>query len=157
MRIVQTFWTAGQDPLKHSFGWSHPQYNLMSWALSCLSLREHYDDVELYTDSAGYHILIEVLGLPYTKTHVVFDDFKCLPHHWALAKIKTYSMQTEPFIHVDGDIYISKRIPGNIENAMVLVQNQEIGTEFYHNIVSHVLNTEELIIDDSIRTELSSA
>lgn len=66
-------------------------------------------------------------------------------------------MQTEPFIHVDGDIYISKRIPGNIENAMVLVQNQEIGTEFYHNIVSHVLNTEELIIDDSIRTELSSA
>ena len=81
MRIVQTFWTAGQDPLKHSFGWSHPQYNLMSWALSCLSLREHYDDVELYTDSAGYHILIEVLGLPYTKTHVVFDDFKCMPHH----------------------------------------------------------------------------
>jgi hypothetical protein len=53
----------------------------MSWALSCLSLREHYDEVELYTDSAGYHILIEVLQLPYTKTHVIFDDFQCLPHH----------------------------------------------------------------------------
>ena len=50
MRIVQTFWTAGQDPLKHTFGWLHPEYNLMSWALSCLSLREHYDEVALYTD-----------------------------------------------------------------------------------------------------------
>ncbi|MBQ2013515.1 MAG: hypothetical protein II206_12100 [Bacteroidaceae bacterium] len=86
MKIIQTFWTAGQDPLKHSFGWTHPEYNLMSWALSCLSLREHYDEVELYTDSAGYHILIEVLQLPYTKTHVIFDDFQCLPHHWALSK-----------------------------------------------------------------------
>ena len=53
MRIVQTFWTAGQDPLKHAFGWLHPEYNLMSWALSCLSLREHYDEVALYTDSVG--------------------------------------------------------------------------------------------------------
>ena len=41
MRIVQTFWTAGRDPLKYPFGWSHPEHNLMSWALSCLSLREH--------------------------------------------------------------------------------------------------------------------
>ena len=38
--------------MKHSFGWIHPEYNLMSWALSCLSLMEHYDEVELYTDSA---------------------------------------------------------------------------------------------------------
>lgn len=59
MRMIQTFWTAGQDPLKYAFGWTQPEYNLMSWALSCCSLREHYDDVELYTDSAGYHILIE--------------------------------------------------------------------------------------------------
>ena len=42
MKIIQTFWTAGQDPLKHGFGWTHPEYNLMSWALSCLSLKEHY-------------------------------------------------------------------------------------------------------------------
>ena len=48
MRIVQTFWTAGSDPLEHSFGWLRPEYNLMSWALSCLSLREHYDEVALW-------------------------------------------------------------------------------------------------------------
>lgn len=28
MRIVQTFWTAGQDPLKCDFGLRHAEYNL---------------------------------------------------------------------------------------------------------------------------------
>ena len=68
MRIVQTFWTAGQDPLKHAFGWLHPEYNLMSWALSCLSLREHYDEVALYTDSEGKRILIDELHLSFMAT-----------------------------------------------------------------------------------------
>ena len=47
MRIVQTFWTAKADLTRSTFGWLHPEYNLMSWALSCLSLREHYDEVAL--------------------------------------------------------------------------------------------------------------
>ena len=135
MKIIQTFWTAGQDPLKHGFGWTHPEYNLMSWALSCLSLREHYDEVELYTDSVGYHILIEVLQLPYTKTHVIFDDFQCLPHHWALSKIKTYSLQTEPFLHIDGDIYLPRPLPERVLNAPLVAQNREIGTTYYRRMM----------------------
>ena len=135
MKIIQTFWTARQDPLRHGFGWTHPEYNLMSWSLSCLSLREHYDEVELYTDSAGYHILIEVLQLPYTKTHVIFDDFQCLPHHWALSKIKTYSLQTEPFLHIDGDIYLPRPLPERVLNAPLVAQNREIGTRYYRRMM----------------------
>ncbi len=73
MRIVQTFWTAGQDPLKCDFGWRHAEYNLMSWALSCICLRMHYDEVALYTDEEGKHVLIDLLNLPYTEVHVVYD------------------------------------------------------------------------------------
>ena len=58
---------------------------LMPLALSCLSLREHYDEVVLYTDTPGKRILINELHLPYTDVQVVFDDFPCLPQHWALA------------------------------------------------------------------------
>lgn len=47
MKIIQTFWSGGRNPLEHSFGWPHAEYNLMSWTLSCLSLREHFDQVEL--------------------------------------------------------------------------------------------------------------
>lgn len=128
MRIIQTFWAAGQDPLINGFGWPHPEYNLMSWALSCLCLREHYNNVELYTDSAGYQILIELLNLPYTKVHVIFDDFMCPSHNWALAKIKTYSIQNKPFIHIDGDVYLSTPLPKGIESASLIAQNKEIGT-----------------------------
>ena len=50
--------------MQDGFGWLHPEYNLMSWALSCLSLREHYDEVALYTDSEGKRILIDKLRFP---------------------------------------------------------------------------------------------
>ena len=67
MRFVQTFfnachagrsggaerWTAGKNPLEEGFGWAHADYSLMSWALSCHSLRKNYGEVALYTDTAG--------------------------------------------------------------------------------------------------------
>ncbi len=80
MRIVQTFfnachagrsggaerWTAGKNPLEERFfntcyagrsgraerGWAHADYSLMSWSLSCHSLRKNYGEVALCTDTA---------------------------------------------------------------------------------------------------------
>jgi hypothetical protein len=155
MRIVQTFWTAGRDPLKYAFGWSHPEYNLMSWALSCLSLREHYDEVALYTDQEGYDVLINKLHLPYTEVNVVYDKNLCLPHHWAYAKIKTYSMQTKPFIHVDGDVYLPHPIPEDIANAPLIAQNREIGTEYYRSIIDRLLIYPEIILPEYVQKGLS--
>ena len=139
MRIVQTFWSGGGDPLEKSYGWPHAVYNLMSWALSCCSLRKYYDDVVLYTDRQGYEILIEKLHLPYTEVHVVYDGNICLPQHWALAKIKTYAMQTTPFLHVDGDIYVSKPFPENLFRAPLIVQNEEIGTIYYQKMLDAIM------------------
>ena len=154
MRIVQTFWTAGQDPLKHAFGWLHPEYNLMSWALSCLSLREHYDEVALYTDSEGKRILIDKLHLPYTEVNVVFDDFPCLPQHWALSKIKTYSLQTKPFLHVDGDVYVPHPILEDIFHAPLVAQNREIGTRYYRAMMDRLLKYSSLWLPEYIEKGL---
>ena len=154
MRIVQTFWTGGHNPLEYGFGWPHPEYNLMSWALSCLSLREHYDEVVLYTDSAGKRILIDELRLPYTDVQVVFDDFPCLPQHWALAKIKTYSLQTKPFLHVDGDIYVPRPLPENVLSAPLIAQNREIGTIYYRRMMERILSHPEIQLPDYIRKGL---
>lgn len=155
MRIVQTFWTAGRDPLKYSFGWAHPEYNLMSWALSCLSLREHYDEVALYTDQEGYDVLINKLHLPYTEVNVVYDKNLCLPHHWAYAKIKTYSMQTKPFIHVDGDVYLPHPISEDIANAPLIAQNREIGTRYYRSMIDRLLSYPEIILPEYIQRGLA--
>lgn len=139
MRIVQTFWSAGRNPLEHGFGWLRPEYNLMSWALSCLCLRKYYDEVALYTDEQGKHVLIDLLHLPYTEVHVVYDETLCLPQHWAYAKIKTYSLQTKPFLHIDGDIFLSKPIPEDVINAPLIAQNREIGTMYYKRMMDRIL------------------
>ena len=155
MRIVQTFWTAGHNPLEYGFGWPHAEYNLMSWALSCLSLREHYDEVVLYTDTPGFHILIEILHLPYSEVHVVYDDAKWLPQHWALAKLKTYSLQTKPFLHVDGDIYVPRLLPEDVLAAPLIAQNREIGTRYYRQMMEKLLSYPEIMIPDFIQKALS--
>lgn len=156
MKIVQTFWSGGRNPLEHSYGWPHAEYNLMSWTLSCLSLRKHYGRVELYTDRRGYEVLIEKLHLPYTQVHVVYDDNLCLPQHWAYAKIKTYSLQDEPFLHIDGDMYFPKPIPKEVIDAPLVTQNREIGTAYYQSMLNRVLAHPEFVLPDFIKETLSN-
>ena len=155
MRIVQTFWSAGRNPLEHSFGWLRPEYNLMSWALSLLCLRKHYDEVALYTDEQGKHVLIDLLHLPYTEVNVVYDETLCLPQHWAYAKIKTYSLQTKPFLHVDGDVFLPAPIPEDIINAPLIAQNREIGTAYYQRMMQRVFHNPDVILPDYVHKGLN--
>ncbi len=79
----------------------------MSWTLSCLNLRKFYENVELVTDEVGYRYLIEKLKLPYSSVRVELDCINTYPSSlWAIGKLYTYGIQNEPFIHVDGDVYI---------------------------------------------------
>ena len=139
MKIIQTFWSGGGNPLEKSYGWPLPEYNMMSWTLSCLSLRRFYDDVELYTDWEGYELLVVRLKLPYTRVYVVYDESLCRPMYWAYAKIKTYSLQSEQFLHVDGDIYITKPFAEEIHHAALVAQNKEIGTIYYRRMIDAVM------------------
>ena len=117
----------------------------MSWALSCYSLRRLSDDVALYTDKKGYELLVSKLQLPYTEVNVVYDENLCLPQHWAYAKIKTYSLQTKPFVHVDGDVYLCEALPEIVLSSSVIVQNREIGTGYYRNMMDRILACKNII------------
>ena len=154
MRIVQTFWSGGGSLLQYSYGWPNAEFNLMSWALSCCSLCEHFKEVELYTDKRGYNVLIEKLQLPYTKVHIIYDDDLCLPQHWAYAKVKTYSMQEEPFLHVDGDMYFPKPISDEILSAQLIAQNREIGTVYYRSMMNRILRHPEIHLPQCISDSL---
>lgn len=156
IRIIQTFWSGAHNPLECGYGWTHAEHNLMSWALSCHSLCEHYRNVELYTDQRGYDVLIEKLHLPYTRIHVVYDDFLGLPQHWALAKIKTYAMQTEPFLHVDGDIYLPVPLPLKVLSAPLVAQNREIGSAYYHRMMEEVQRHKDIVLPSYITEALQA-
>ena len=110
MKVVQTFWSGNKNPLTNSYGWLNPELNIMSWALSCMSLKEQYDEVVLYTDSAGYSVFHDMLNLPYTRFELAYDHIECKPDHWAYPKLLTYSFQKQPFIHVDGDVFLRAKL-----------------------------------------------
>lgn len=90
--------------------------------------------------------MIEELALPYTNVHVALDDFFCLPYHWALSKIKTYSIQNSPFIHIDGDIYLPNGLPERLLEAALVAQNKERGTSYYRRMMDGIICCPQVII-----------
>ena len=69
---------------------------------------------------------------------------------WALSKIKTYSMQTEPFIHVDGDVFITEPLPERVTDAPLVAQNREIGTIYYRRMMDRILEHPSIRLPDYI-------
>jgi len=135
MKIIQSFWGGKNKKLENHYGWFDYKFHWLGWMLSCHQLIKFYDHVELYTDDFGKDILINKLQLPYTKVHVVLDELNDLPNDlWAMAKIKTYSLQEKPFLHVDGDVFIFAPFPVDLLNSPLIVQNQEFTTKYYRDM-----------------------
>jgi hypothetical protein len=138
MRIIQSAWSCHQaNLLTSNSGWLSPEYNLMSWTLSCLQLRQFYPEVVLYCDSPYKELLIEKLELPYSKVICSLDHLN--KYHkglWALPKIYSYSQQEKPFLHVDGDVFIWKPFDSSLMEANLIAQNMESATDYYENIMN---------------------
>jgi len=139
MKIIQTFWSGEYDEkisLDIKAGWRFAEHNWMSWTLSAMLLRKKYEKLELYTDVRGKKILIDLLKLPYTKVHIVFDEeSKIHPRLFALAKIKTYSLQKEPFIHIDGDLFLWNSFSKDLIDKEIIASNPELNLFFNKEIL----------------------
>ena len=139
MKIIQSFWSGNSKNINDNYGWFDARFNWISWILSCNQLIKYHKEVELFTDKFGYEILIEKLKLPYTKVHVVLDE---LNHYhkdlWAIAKIKTFQLQNEPFLHVDGDVFVWESLTDKFRNSELITQNLEITTDYYGNMWNEI-------------------
>ncbi len=132
MKILHSFWSKPSieyndaNNEKVFGGWREEKYMYMSWALSCLQAKKLYGNIELVTDSHGAKLLIDRLKLPYTKVSVELDKLNTYASRlWAVGKLHTYSIQKEPFIHIDNDVFIWDKFPKEIEEADLLAQNLE--------------------------------
>jgi hypothetical protein len=138
MKIIQSFWTGQQESTQTTFGWQTPEHHWLGWILSAHQLSKFYD-VELYTDKLGYKYLVEILELPYSKVHVVLDELNHYQSNlWALPKIKAYSLQKEPFLHVDGDVFIWEPFSEDLLNQRLITQNLEVTTNYYQTMWSAI-------------------
>jgi hypothetical protein len=127
MRFIQTLYIDNlKDPFWDKFGWLRPEFHLMGWTLSYLQLKEFYGDIELYSNTPAAELLIDTLGLPYSKVHLSHDSLQ-LPDEnlWALHKVYTYSLQETPFLHVDGDVFIFGKFPESLLEGKLIAQNIE--------------------------------
>lgn len=136
MRIVQTLYSGDKaDFLAQTFGWFAPEYHVMGWALSCLQLKKYYSDLTLYADGRSADLLINKLKLPYTNVQITHEELRVPSAQlWALSKIYTYSLQQDPFLHVDGDVFIFKCLPDRLMGASLIAQNVEVATEYYRSM-----------------------
>jgi hypothetical protein len=144
MKIVHTFWVdEGKNPLKYSFGWCSAPYHLMSWALSCLQLHQFYEDIELITDRKGKELLIDQLKLPYKNVRVELDKLNLveIPGLWVMKKIYSYTLHEEPFLNVDGDVYVYEPFPDELLSAPLIAQNSEQDFDYYKELVGLVADT----------------
>jgi hypothetical protein len=133
VNFIQTLYVNNsQNPFYNGFGWVKPQYHLMSWALSCLQLNKLYGQIELFANTDAAKLLIDILDLPYEKINVTHDKLHLADEKlWALPKLYTYSLQNEPFLHLDGDVFIFEHFSESLLKSELIAQNVENATEYY--------------------------
>ncbi len=137
MKIVHSFWSrpalASSDVVgRANGGWRYNKYQFMSWALSCLSFKKQYGKIELVTDLEGQKVLIDQLNLPYTSVRLDLEQLNSYPKElWAIGKLYAYSIQDEPFLHVDGDVYIWEKFSAALEKAQLIGQHVDTDEGHY--------------------------
>ncbi len=161
MKIVQSCWS---KPICHNGinsvigGWYNPIFFYMSWSLSCLTYLKYYNNIELVCDSKSKEILIDRMRLPYSNVTVILDELKDYhPDLWALGKVVAYSVQKEPFIHVDYDTYIWEKFPQRIEEAGLVAQHLE--NDYKHNdlFFADVVKAFRYIPNDILKYRVNSS
>lgn len=143
MKTVQTFWSgssAKDNPWAIAAGWLSPEYHWMSWTLSCLQTTKFHKQVDLITDDLGKEILVDVLKLPYTNVSASLEGKmnNYPPELWSLAKIYSYSIQQEPFIHLDGDVFLWQPIDEEMLRAGIAAQNLEVDLPYYRKSLTEL-------------------
>src|SRR5579871_6801168 len=130
MKYLQTFWpglkTGTPDELYGlKGGWLSAEYHWMSWALSALQAKKIFGEVELITTWAGKEMLSGILELPYTSISTALDELPAdYPEGlWSMAKLYSYQLQREPFLHLDGDVIFWEKPPKEWLQRPLLCQN----------------------------------
>jgi hypothetical protein len=134
MRAVWSFWSKPFREGRESI-WKSRLDHLLAWVLSVESARKHYPETALHTDDEGARMLVDGIGLEFVE---VSTDLNALADHdpewWALGKLWAYRAQREPFVHIDYDAFLWKRLPARMESAPILAQNPEYfvtGASYY--------------------------
>jgi hypothetical protein len=116
--------------------WASDAHHLLAWVLSTETARVHYRPAVLYTDDAGARLLVDGAGLAFDEVHTTLNALSASdPSWWALGKLYAYREQAVPFVHIDSDVFLWRRLRPDVESAPVFAQHPDVispGRSFYH-------------------------
>lgn len=125
MRAVWSFWS---KPFHAFYGsnWCKPLHHLLAWGLSVQTARRHYPETVLITDRPGKRLLVDQLGLPFVHVSTELERLANVdPGLWNMGKLVAYSLQDQPFVHIDSDVFLWKPIPQQVAESPVFTQCPE--------------------------------
>lgn len=97
-----------------------------STTLSLFLAKKLFKTVGLVTDTKGKELLIDKYNLPYDDVDTSLDTISNIDkRHWAIGKIVACSLQKEPFLHLDSDVFLFKKLPKECLDADAFFQNKE--------------------------------
>jgi hypothetical protein len=127
MRAVWSFWSkpfASQRRMVWGDGVIGERRHKLAWVLSVMLARQHYPNTELVTDDAGARLLVDELGLPFSHVSTALNDLaQANPQWWSLGKLYAFGLQASPFVHLDNDVFLWKRLPKTLEQAEAFAQH----------------------------------
>jgi hypothetical protein len=137
MKLIQSIWFDNYDLLKGN--WPAEKFALFSMALSHHLLKKQGLPTCLYTNAVGFDIVVNRIGLKYDEVNMCLERDRLatstvhfFDKYWSLYKLYTYSLQEQPFIHFDNDVYFFKRLDDSWKTAALVAQNQETGLPYYN-------------------------
>jgi hypothetical protein len=156
MNIIMSLWSKPCTDGK-AHGFSTIDAMIQSLIVSSNVAKKHYENIHFYTDKLGYEWIEPYLDrLPFTKIEVCLDQFNYVPDiYWSFVKVCVYTLQKEPFIHIDNDVFLWDKIPDYLlENKDFVFQETEPldwtgyffykdGLELYSHAVREGIKVEE--------------
>jgi len=152
---------------KKVHGFNSVEAMIESLILSANVANKHYSEIHFYTDQLGYEWITPYLDqLPFTKIEICLDDLNWVPDvYWSFIKVYVYSLQKEPFIHIDNDVFLWDSIPEFIlKNKDFVFQETEPMTwseyDFYYKglkIYSHAIHKDLNIQDHAVNCGVFAA
>ncbi len=97
------------------------KFHLCSRVIAIEFAKKIFSQVEIYTDKQGKNIL----GALWYECNEELESLDLDKWFRAWGKLLTYSLQREPFIHIDSDCFLRKQLPKEILDAQIFAQNEE--------------------------------
>lgn len=141
MKYVHSLWStpSKKDNFDNKFDIKYLLKNFYSYLFSTLLIKKLGYKIDLYCDEHSFDIYSLI---PYDNIQIVdFDSDGIDSKFWIWGKIKTQSIINEPFIHIDGDVFMFRDIiENNLSSYSAVIQHVEnektMGNDFYETYLS---------------------